>query len=102
MRPKRTSIKKSLMDQMAAKGMQGSHFIDLAEDYMSLYDRKTELLADLETRGTLVEVESPKNVFNRKTNPALLDLLKVNKSMNDMLKNLGLNEPDGAGDMDVL
>lgn len=102
MRPKRSNIRKSLLDQMQAKGMSGKHFIDLAEDYMSFYDRKTELLADLESRGTMVEVESPKGVFNVKSNPALLDLIKVNKAMNDMLKNLGLNEPDGAGDMDVL
>lgn len=96
-RTRRSNIRRDLLEQLKAKGMGGSHFIDMADDYMSLYDQKLGLLADLKERGSTVSVESPKGVFNTKVNPSLAVLLKVNRSMMDILKGLGLNEPDGVG-----
>ncbi len=100
-RPRRGGIKKALLAQMEKKGMTGAHFADLAEDYMAYYDKKQELLNDVDRRGSVVTVTDSKGVPQKRTNQSLLDALKVTKSMNDMLKNLGLNEPDGAGDDDI-
>lgn len=101
-RPTRYSVRRSLLAQMKSKGMAGSHFRDLAEDYMALYDRKQELLADLEERGTVCHTTDSKGNPVTNTNPSLAGLLKVNKTMADILKSLDLNEPDGVTDDDEL
>lgn len=97
MKISRNRVRASLIAQMKAKGMTGDHFMDLADDYMALWDRKTELERDLKERGLKVAIPGPKGRETIRTNESLMDSLKVNKAMNDMLKNLGLNEPDGAG-----
>lgn len=101
-RPSKAKIRESLLMQMQAKGMVGDHFADMAEDYMSLYDLKAKLLKDIRERGAKVETLTTGGRRAIKTNESLLDILKVNKSMVDMLKNLGLNNPDQSGEDDAL
>ena len=101
-RPSKAKIRESLLMQMQAKGMVGDHFADMAEDYMSMFDLKSKLLKDIKTRGTKVTAPAAGGRVAIKTNESLLDLLKVNKSMVDMLKNLGLNNPDQSGEDDAL
>lgn len=95
-------IKKALLDQLARNGMTGKHYVDLVNDYMRLWEVKTNLQEDIRTRGTKVEVYTATTV-NIKTNDSVLDLLKVNAQMLKILESLGIQpvgESAGGSDAD--
>lgn len=98
----RKKVRDSLVMQMRAMGMTGDHFLDLADDYMDLYDRKEALQKDIDERGVKVKTVTTHGVESIKSNDSVQLLLKVNKAMVDMLKTLGLNVPDQGSDDDTL
>ena len=44
---KRKSIRQDLLDQLDRAGVYGSHYLDLVDDYMALWDVKNDLIADI-------------------------------------------------------
>ena len=52
---KKTDIKKDLIDQLERNGVLGNHYLDLIDDYMSLWDIKNKLIKDIESRGVSIE-----------------------------------------------
>lgn len=98
----RKKIRDSLVMQMRSMGMTGDHFVDLADDYMKLYDTKMALQADIDKRGAKVINVTATGVQQLRSNDSIQSLLKVNKTMVDMLKTLGLNIPDQAAADDTL
>ena len=87
---KREEIKKDLMNQMEMSGNTEKYFLDLIDDYMSLWDTKTKLVADIEERGVKVKNTSNSGVVNYKKNESIDLLIKTNAQMLKMLNELGI------------
>ncbi len=90
-RPAKKKVKDALTDYMRQRGMELAHIQDMVEDYMSLYDTKTQLLRDIKQRGAKVTVYMANGTGNLKTNDSLQDFLKVNSQMLKILDTLGMD-----------
>jgi len=94
-------IKQSIMDQLAVKGADVEHYIDLVNDYMKFWTVKRQLQADIKKRGVVYEDYSSVGIKMMKNNPSVKELVMVNKQMLTILKELGIstaNVNDGDGD----
>ena len=99
---KRELIRTDLMQQLHKNGITGKHFIDLIEDYMSLWDLKNKLIDDIETRGAMILWQNSETQKGYKKNDAVAELPKVNKQMLAMLKELGLQAVVKVDDTDEI
>lgn len=101
---RKTEIKKDLIDQLERNGVYGKHYLDLINDYMSLWDIKNKLIKDIKKRGVSIKWET----FNKdgevvqegyKKNDAIGELNKTNAQMLKILNELGLKATNsGLGD----
>jgi len=89
-RTKKADIKRDLIDQLERNGVYGSHYMDLVEDYMSLWDIKNALIKDIKKRGVAVEYQHGKNQWGIKKNDSIAELNKTNAQMLRILTDLGL------------
>ena len=92
---KRSEIKKDLLDELERNGTVGKYYTDLVDDYMSLWDAKNLLEADVKERGAVVEYVSNNGTINKRKNESVGELVKVNDRMVKLLEALGIT-PDGA------
>ena len=88
--PSKANIKKSLEDQLWKKGANIECFEDLICDYMTLYDVKKKLTADIRRRGVSYETTSASGFPIIKQNQSVKDLVAVNKQMLMILEKLKL------------
>lgn len=99
----RKNIEASLRKQLEEKGVIQAHYSDLINDYMSLWDVKNKLIADIEERGVTVLVANGRSV-NKKKNDSVTELNKTNAQMLKLLSELGLDaskvEKPGGDDGD--
>lgn len=103
MAAKRKDILESLEEQLAMKGASLSHYTDLLNDYMILWDTKNALATDIKTRGVMFEDFSSQGVKMMKNNPSIKELVMVNRQMLSILKELKLSTDEmGGGDEDEL
>ncbi|MEC1778411.1 P27 family phage terminase small subunit [Schinkia azotoformans] len=87
---KRELIKSDLLEQLHKNGIKGSQFIDLIDDYMSLWDLKNKLIQDIDERGAMISWNNGGGQHGMKKNDSVAELPKVNKQMLSLLKELGL------------
>lgn len=97
---KKTKIKKDLLDQLERKGIYGSQYLDLVNDYMSLWDIKNKLIKDIKKRGVVVEWQNGPGQSGLKKNDSVGELKKINDQMLKILKALDLEPGDEVGDDD--
>ena len=97
---KKSQIKQDLIDQLECKGVYGQQYLDLINDYMSLWDVKRALIKDIKERGVTVKYQNGENQWGYKKNDSVGNLVKVNKQMLDLLKELGLRAADFEADSD--
>lgn len=81
----RKKIEKDLLAQLKSHKVKGSHYEDLVQDYLSLWDLKCELINDIEVQGIHVN-----GMHGPKSNPSIPDLHKTNDRMLRVLDALGL------------
>ncbi|KHE73161.1 hypothetical protein [Halobacillus sp. BBL2006] len=81
----RKRIEKDLNEQLEGKTIQGNHYSDLIQDYLSLWDLKCNLVDDIEDNGIKVS-----GMHGPKSNPSINDLHKTNDRMLKILDALGL------------
>lgn len=94
----RSKIRDDLFEQLGTNGIIHAHFMDLVEDYMSLWDIKNKLIADIEERGVSV---LGANGFLKK-NDSINELNKTNTQMLKILNELNLKAiSDDEDDDDV-
>lgn len=86
----RDAIKHDLETQFSAKKLQGTHYKNLIDDYVSLYDIKNKLIDDINTRGVQVEYKNGENQYGTKRNESITELTRVNNQMLKILADLGL------------
>ena len=94
---KSQSIRDALLEQLAMLGAGQEHYIDLIDDYMSMWNIKTKLAEDLKTRGTVYTDKSSVGVSMLKNNPSTKEFVMVNKQMLSLLKELGLSTDNAVG-----
>jgi phage terminase small subunit len=96
---KKAEIKKDLLDQLDRNGVYGKHYLDLIDDYMSLWEIKNKLIEDIKTRGVSVHWCNGGGQEGYKKNESISELNKTNAQMLKILNELGLKaSSSGAGD----
>lgn len=86
----REMIRKDLIGQLQHAGITGMHYLDLVEDYMSLWNIKNALVADIEERGVSVLYQNGANQHGYKKNDSIGELNKTNGQMLKILNELGI------------
>lgn len=81
----RKRIENDLTKQLKKKSIVGSHFEDLVQDYLSLWDLKCDLIENIQVDGIQVP-----GMHGPKSNPSINDLHKTNDRMLKILDALGL------------
>lgn len=87
---RKTEIKKDLIDQLERNGVYGKHYLDLINDYMSLWDIKNKLIRDIKKRGVSVYWCNGGGQEGYKKNDSIPELNKTNAQMLKILNELGL------------
>src|SRR5690554_4674329 len=103
---KKSQIKHDLIDQLERQNIYGQHYLDLVNDYMSLWDIKNKLIKDIKERGVSIRWET----CNRdgevvqsgyKKNESIAELNKTNTQMLKILSELGLKARPTDPDLDL-
>ena len=92
---KREEIQQDLVDQLDRNGVHGKHFLDLIEDYMSMWDIKNDLIEDIQDKGVQVRYQNGENQFGFKKNDCIPELNKTNGQMLKILSELGIKPSPG-------
>jgi len=87
---KRADIKQDLLDQLERNGVYGSHYTDLINDYMALWDIKNDLIKDIKERGVSTRYQNGENQWGYKKNDSIPELNRTNAQMLKILNELGL------------
>lgn len=100
---KKSIIRQSLVEQLTIRKVDQAAFIDLIDDYMSLWETKKALVVDIKRRGVVINGPSSTGIIRDMNNPSVKELLGVNRQMLAIIKELGLT-PDQvvSGDDDEL
>lgn len=101
----RARVKKSLKEQLAARGADIDLFDDQINDYMSMWDLKERLKDDIEKNGLRMNYRTANGGEAEKDNPSVKQLPAVNKQMLMLLKQMGISTDkvvkDGSADDDL-
>lgn len=100
----RNRIKEDLLNQLEAKGQYDKFYKDLIEDYMTLYDIKVKLRADIKKNGLRYKTTNGNGFEIEKPNESIINFTKVNTQMLKILSDLKLQKPSESepGDGDDL
>lgn len=96
---KKTRIKEDLLDQLERAGVYGDHYLDLIEDYMSLWEIKNKLIKDGK-KNPYTEWRNSESSFGRKKNDSIDQALKVNQQMIKILEFLDIKPSKQDGEKD--
>jgi phage terminase small subunit len=86
----REGIKKDLLDQLERNGIYGKHYLNLIDDYISLWEIKEKLIKDIKKRGVSVYWCNGGGQEGYKKNESIAELNKTNAQMLKILSELGL------------
>ncbi len=87
----RSRVKKSLIEQLKAKGADIDIFTDQINDYMAMWDLKECLKADIEENGLRMMYSTANGGRAEKDNPSVKQLPAVNKQMLMLLKQMEIS-----------
>lgn len=95
----REDIGRDLLDQLERNGTVGSYYTDLVDDYLSLWDTKNKLIADIKARGVAVQ-----GAQGTKKNDSVGELVKLNAQMLKLLDSIGIKpaQADGGDEGDEM
>lgn len=96
---KKTQIKQDLLDQLERDGVCGNHYLDLINDYMSMWEIKNKLIKDSKEHP-YTEWKNSETSFGRKKNDSVDQAIKVNMQMIKILDFLGIKPSKQDGDLD--
>src|SRR5690554_3530956 len=101
-RHRKTQIRDDLLIQLKRKGVSGKHFIDLVNDYVSLWEIKNMLIADIKKRGVSIYWCNGGGQEGWKKNDSIAELNKTNNQMLKILKDLDIKpEPIEPPEEDI-
>lgn len=84
-------IRKNLLTQLEVKGAYKETYIDLVNDYMSMWEIKNKLIEDINSRGVQVKTYNSNGQMIYKKNDSIVELPKYNSQMLKLLNDLGLS-----------
>lgn len=104
MTTKRSLIREDLLKQLRNNKITGEVYIDLVEDYISLWEIKNNLIKDIRERGVTIEYQNGKEQWGYKKNDSINELNKTSTQMLKILSELGLkpvstDDGDDDGEM---
>lgn len=94
-KPSKLQIRRDLLEQLEHKGALNKYYIDLVNDYLSLWEIKNMLIQDIKKRGVAI----PWQTLNKdgeivqsgcKKNESIAELNKTNAQMLKILRELGI------------
>jgi len=88
-------LRGSLIAQLKSMNSDSATFLDLVEDYISFYNIKNELIADINKRGVSIEWVNSATQKGRKKNDSVSELVKVNAQMLKILQQLHIETVEG-------
>lgn len=83
-------IKEDLIDQLERNGIFNSYYLDMIDDYMSLWEIKNKLIKDIKARGVSIKWSNGGGQEGFKKNDSISELNKTNAQMLRVLNELGL------------
>lgn len=86
---KRSQIRKDLIEQLG-EDANSSHFKELVEDYLFMWDTVQELKYDIKERGVNIFWKNSDTQYGYKRNDSVPELTRVSKQMLVLLKDLGI------------
>lgn len=95
----KNEIKQDLINQLERNGVYGSHYLDLIDDYMALWEIKNKLIKDIKKRGVSVHWCNGGGQEGYKKNDSISELNKTNAQMLKILSELNL-KASSAGSAD--
>lgn len=84
-------IRNNLLSQLKSKRAHEDAYIDLVNDYMSMWQIKNQLIADINARGVQVKTFNSQGQEIYKKNDSIVELPKYNSQMLKLLNDLGLS-----------
>jgi phage terminase small subunit len=96
---KAKEIKQDLLDQLERNGTVGNQYLDLVNDYMSLWEIKNKLIKDGK-ENPYTEWQNSETSFGRKKNDSIDQALKVNQQMLKILDYLDIKPSKQDGELD--
>lgn len=100
-KPSKLKIKTDLLDQLERKGVCGQYYVDLINDYISLWEIKNLLIKDIKARGVSVYWNNGGGQEGYKKNDSIGELNKTNAQMLKILRELDIKpEPVEPGEID--
>lgn len=87
----RKRVRKSLQEQLEAKGADIELFIDQLNDYMAMWDLKESLKDDIQKNGLRLNYATSNGGKAEKDNPSVKQLPLVNKQMLMLLKQMDIS-----------
>lgn len=94
----RKRVKKSLEEQLEAKGADVELFKDQINDYMTMWDLKERLKEDIERNGIRLEYLAASGGKVEKDNPSVKQIPALNKQMLMLLNQLGISTDNVSRD----
>lgn len=101
MATKKSAIKKDLLEQLKNNGIFRETYIDLVEDYISLWEIKNKLIEDIKERGVTIEYQNGREQWGYKKNDSINELNKTSTQMLKILSELGLKPVPDNGDDEI-
>ena len=102
----RKAVRKSLVEQLKAKGADIDLYKDQVNDYMMMWDLKEKLKDDIEENGLRMKYKAANGGGGEKDNPSVKQIPLINKQMLMLLKQLDISTDkvvkEGGGDSDDL
>jgi len=86
--------KEALENQITSNGNTQYYYLNLIEDYMSLWVIKEELMEDIKNRGVIIKWKNGEKQSGEKKNDSVSEVSKVNAQMLKILTELNLKPTD--------
>lgn len=86
----RKAIKNDLLEQLERNCTTGQFYTNLVDDYMTMWDTKNQLAADIAERGAVVEKIYSNGTIAQENNKSTEQFLKVNAQMLKLLDSIGI------------
>ena len=93
---KRKRVKRSLEEQLEQKGADIYLFKDQIDDYMTMWDLKERLKADVEKNGLRLNYNTASGGKAEKDNPSVKQIPLINKQMLMLLKQLEISTDNAS------
>lgn len=88
------AIREDLSNQLLEQNRFGKHFEDMVEDYIDFVKLKDKLQDDINKKGLRYSVKTGNGFKQTKPNESIINKIKVNNQMLQILKDLDLKAPE--------